>query len=205
MMLNIFARASVSRFLDPVGSWLFRAGVGPDAITLIGTIGTVASALWFFPRDQLLAGTIAVTVFVLFDMLDGAVARARGHGTPFGAVLDAACDRVADGALFVGLTWWCFEVADNRALAAAALFCLVTAQVISYIKARAEANGLSADGGMVERAERFIIALVGAGLTGLGVPFAIDIALWLLAGLQLVTVIQRMLAVRRSAQEREMR
>jgi CDP-diacylglycerol---glycerol-3-phosphate 3-phosphatidyltransferase len=184
---------------------LFRAGVGPDAITLIGTIGTVASALWFFPRDQLLAGTIAVTVFVLFDMLDGAVARARGHGTPFGAVLDAACDRVADGALFVGLTWWCFEVADNRPLAAAALFCLVTAQVISYIKARAEANGLSADGGMVERAERFIIALVGAGLTGLGVPFAIDIALWLLAGLQLVTVIQRMLAVRRSAQEREMR
>jgi CDP-diacylglycerol--glycerol-3-phosphate 3-phosphatidyltransferase len=58
---------------------------------------------------------------------------------------------------------------------------------------------------MVERAERFIIALVGAGLTGLGVPFALDIALWLLAGLQLVTVIQRMLAVRRSAQERETR
>lgn len=202
-MLNIFARASVSKFLDPVGSWLSRTGIGPNAITLTGTLGTVASALWFFPRDQLLAGTIAVTVFVLFDVLDGAVARARGHGTPFGAVLDAACDRVADGALFVGLTWWCFEVADDRPLAAAALFCLVSAQVISYIKARAEANGLSADGGMVERAERFIIALVGAGLTGLGVPFALDIALWLLAGLQLVTVIQRMLVVRRSAQERE--
>lgn len=202
-MLNIFARASVSKILDPVGSWLSRTGIGPDAITLTGTLGTVASALWFFPRDQLLVGTIAVTVFVLFDVLDGAVARARGHGTPFGAVLDAACDRVADGALFVGLTWWCFEVADDRPLAAAALFCLVSAQVISYIKARAEANGLSADGGMVERAERFIIALVGAGLTGLGVPFALDIALWLLAGLQLVTVIQRMLVVRRSAQERE--
>ncbi|HEU0128444.1 MAG TPA: CDP-alcohol phosphatidyltransferase family protein [Pseudonocardiaceae bacterium] len=204
-MLNIFARASVAKFVDPVGSWLSRAGIGPDAITLTGTLGTVASALWFFPRDQLFAGTIAVTVFVLFDMLDGAVARARGQGTPLGAVLDAACDRVADGALFAGLTWWCFEVADDRPLAAAALFCLVTAQVISYIKARAEANGLSADGGMVERAERFIIALVGAGLTGLGVPFALDIALWLLAGLQLVTVFQRMLAVRRSAQEREMR
>jgi CDP-diacylglycerol--glycerol-3-phosphate 3-phosphatidyltransferase len=168
-------------------------------------LGTVASALWFFPHDQLVAGTIAVTVFALFDLLDGAVARARGHSTPFGTVLDATCDRIADGALFAGLTWWCFEVADNRPLAVAALFCLVSAQVFSYIKARAEATGLSADGGMVERAERMIITLVGAGLTGFGVPFALDIALWLLAGLQLVTVTQRMLAVRRSARERDPR
>ncbi len=203
-MLNIFARASVSRFLDPVGCWLLRAGIGPDAITLTGTLGMVASALWFFPRDQLVAGAIAVSAFALFDLLDGAVARARGYGTPFGTVLDATCDRIADGALFAGLTWWCF-VADDRPLAVVALVCLVSAQVISYIKARAEATGLSADGGMVERAERLIITLLGAGLTGLGVPFALDIALWLLAGLQLVTVIQRMLAVRRSARERETR
>lgn len=201
-MLNIFARASVSRLVDPVGEWLVRVGIGADAITLVGTIGTVASALWFFPRDQLLAGTIAVTVFVLLDVLDGAVARARGSGTPWGTVLDATCDRIADGALFAGLTWWCFVVVDDRLLAVAALVGLVTAQVISYIKARAEAAGLSADGGMIERAERFIITLVGTGLTGLGVSFAIHVALWLLAGLQLVTVIQRMIAVRRSAWER---
>lgn len=198
-MLNIFARASVSRFLDPVGAWLLRAGVGPDAITLAGTTGAAASALWFFPRGQLLAGTAAVTLFVLFDLLDGAVARARGHGTPFGTVLDATCDRIVDGALFAGLTWWCFGADGSRSSAVAALFCLVSAQVISYIKARAAATGLAADGGMVERAERYIITLWGTGLTGLGVPFAVDVALWLVAGLQLVTVIQRMLAVRRSA------
>jgi CDP-diacylglycerol--glycerol-3-phosphate 3-phosphatidyltransferase len=58
---------------------------------------------------------------------------------------------------------------------------------------------------MVERAERYIITLLGTGLAGLGVPFAIDVALWLLAGLQLVTVTQRLLAVRRSAWEREAR
>jgi CDP-diacylglycerol--glycerol-3-phosphate 3-phosphatidyltransferase len=202
-MLNIFARASVSRLIEPVGGWLSRAGVSPDAITFTGTIGTVASSLWFFPRGQLLIGTIAVTVFVLLDVLDGAVARARGSGTPYGTVLDATCDRVADGALFAGLTWWCFGVGHDRLLAVAALFCLVSAQVISYIKARAEATGLAADGGMVERAERFIIALVGAGLAGLGVPFALDVALSALAVLQLVTVAQRMLSVRRSAQQRE--
>lgn len=204
-MLNIFARASISRFLDPVGAGLLRAGVGPDAITLVGTAGTVASALWFFPRGQLFAGTVAVTLFVLFDLLDGAVARARGHGTPFGTVLDATCDRLADGALFAGLTWWCFGAAANRPLAVATLFCLVSAQVISYIKARAEATGLTADGGMVERAERYILALCGTGLTGLGIPFAVDVALWLLAGLQLVTMSQRMLAVWRSARQQEAR
>jgi CDP-diacylglycerol--glycerol-3-phosphate 3-phosphatidyltransferase len=204
-MLNIFARASVSRFVEPVAGWLVRVGIGPDVITVIGTIGTVASALWFFPRGQLLGGTIAVTVFVLLDLLDGAVARVGGTGTSWGSVLDATCDRIADGALFAGLTWWCFVVAGDRLLAVAALLCLVSAQVISYIKARAEASGLCADGGMVERAERYIIALVGAGLTGIGVPFALDVALWILAGLQMVTVTQRMLAVRRSAWEREAR
>jgi CDP-diacylglycerol--glycerol-3-phosphate 3-phosphatidyltransferase len=200
-MLNIFARASISRLVDPVGGWLVRAGIGPDAITLTGTIGTVASSLWFFPRGQLVVGTIAVAVFVVLDVLDGAVARARGSGTPWGTVLDATCDRIADGALFAGLTWWCFVVANDRLLAAAALLCLVSAQVISYIKARATASGLSGDGGMAERAERYIITLLGAGLTGLGVPYALDVALWLLAGLQLVTVAQRMVAVRRSASD----
>src|SRR5262245_57426892 len=128
-MLNIFARASVSRFVEPMASWLVRAGVGPNVITIVGTIGTMASALWFFPHDQLVLGTIAVTVFVLLDVLDGAVARAHhGAGTPWGTVLDATCDRIADGALFSGLTWWCFVVAGDRVLAVAALLCLVSAQ-----------------------------------------------------------------------------
>lgn len=204
-MLNIFARASVSRFIEPVGIRLVRAGIGPDTITIIGTVGTVAAALGLFPFGYLLAGTIVITLFVLLDVLDGAVARARGSGTPWGTVLDATCDRIADGALFAGLTWWCFVVADDRPLAVAALLCLVSAQVISYIKARAEATGLRGDGGMVERAERYIITLLGAGLTGLGVPFALDVALWLVAGLQVVTIIQRMAAVRRSAWDREAR
>lgn len=198
-MLNIFARPSVSKLTDPVGAWLYRRGVTPDAVTVIGTIGTVGSALWFFPRGELFWGSAAITLFVLFDVLDGAIARARGHGTPFGAVLDASCDRAADGALFAGLTWWAFAVAGNHPLAGAALFCLVSAQLISYVKARAEATGLTGDGGVVERAERFILTLVGAGLTGLGVPYVIDVALWVLAAGQAITVAQRMVAVRRSA------
>ncbi|GAA1350022.1 phosphatidylinositol phosphate synthase [Saccharothrix algeriensis] len=199
-MLNIFARASVSRVTDPIGAWLLRRGLTPNAVTVLGTLGSVAASLWFIPRDRLFTGAALVTAFVLFDLIDGAMARAQGGGTRFGAVLDASCDRIADGALFAAIAWWCFEHGE-RGLAAATLVCLVGAQVISYVKARAEASGLSADGGVAERAERFIIALVGVGLHGLGVPYVLPVALYLLAALVVLTVVQRVLAVRRAAKE----
>ncbi|SDC33191.1 phosphatidylinositol phosphate synthase [Actinokineospora iranica] len=200
-MLNIFARASVSRVTDPVGARLVRIGLTPNATTVVGTAGAVAGALWLFPAGHLLAGTLVVWGFAMFDLLDGAMARAQGGGTRYGAVLDASCDRIADGALFCGVTWYLFEVAHDRVTAVAALVCLVSAQVISYIKARAEASGLSANGGLVERAERLIITLVGAGLSGLGVPYALETGLWVLAVGSVATVAQRLVAVRRSAME----
>ncbi|HZG90642.1 MAG TPA: CDP-alcohol phosphatidyltransferase family protein [Pseudonocardia sp.] len=198
-MLNVFARVHVDRAAVPLGRWLVDRGVAPDAVTVAGTVGTVAAALWFLPRGELFAGAVVITFFVLFDLVDGAMARARGHGTPFGAVLDSTCDRVADSALFAGLSWWCLGVGEQRTLGVAALLCLVAGQLVSYIKARAEGAGLAADGGLVERAERLILALVGAGLHGLGVPYALHVALWVLAAASLWTVGQRVLAVHRSA------
>jgi CDP-diacylglycerol--glycerol-3-phosphate 3-phosphatidyltransferase len=203
-MLNIFARASVSRVTDPIGAWLVRVGLSPNAMTVIGTAGAVAGALWLFPTGHLLAGSFVVGGFAMFDLLDGAMARARGGGTRFGAVLDASCDRISDGALMAGISWYCFVVADNLQLAGAALVSLVLGQVIPYIKARAEASGLTGDGGLVERAERLIIALGGTALVGFGVPYGLHVALWLLVGLSVVTVVQRMIAVWRSARTQEM-
>jgi CDP-diacylglycerol---glycerol-3-phosphate 3-phosphatidyltransferase len=202
-MLNILARASISRVTDPVGAWLVRRGLSPNVVTVAGTVGAVLGSLWLFPTGQLVAGMFVVGGFAMFDLLDGAMARARGAGTKFGAVLDASCDRIADGALLAGIAWYCFVVAGNLPLAGASLVCLVLAQVISYVKARAEASGLAADGGLVERAERLIITLAGTGLSGFGVPYALDTALWLLVALSLVTVVQRLVAVWRSAAERE--
>lgn len=199
-MLNA-ARAHVTRVTDPLGRWLVERGATPDAVTVAGTLGTVAAALWFLPRGELFAGAAVITVFVLFDMVDGAMARARGHGTRFGAVLDSTCDRIADGALFAALTWWCLGVGEQRLLGLAAMTCLVAGQLISYVKARAEGAGLSADGGLVERPERLIVGLVGTGLYGLGVPYAVHVALWLLAVASLWTVGQRIVAVHRSAAE----
>lgn len=198
-MFNL--RALFSRVSDPAGSWLHRRGATADLVTVAGTVASIAASLWFFPRGHLFWGTVVVTLFVLFDTLDGAVARAAGGGSVFGGVLDSVCDRVADGVLFAALTWWCFGVGDNRPLAVAALTCLVAGQVVSYTKARAEAAGLTAVGGLIERPERLIMTLVGSGLHGLGVPFALDVALWLLAALSLVTVAQRLASVYRSANQ----
>jgi len=200
-VLNVIARAHVNRITEPFGRWLVRLGVTPDAVTVAGTLGSVAAALWFLPRGQLFFGTLGVTVFVLFDLVDGAVARAKGKGTPFGAVLDSTCDRISDGALFAALTWWALGVGQARVLGVAALICLVAGQLISYIKARAEGAGLRVVGGLVERAERLILALVGTGLAGLGVPYALDVALWVLAATSLWTVGQRLAEARRSARD----
>ena len=198
-MLNIFARASVSRVTDPIGVRLVRLGLTPNGMTLIGTAGAIGFSLWLFPAGHLLAGTFVVWGFMMLDLLDGAMARAQGGGTRFGGVLDSTCDRLADGALLAAIAWYAFEVAESRSLAAAALICLVLGQVVSYIKARAEAAGLSANVGLVERAERLIIALAGTGLTGFGIPYAVDVALWLLVAGSVITVVQRIVAVRRSA------
>ncbi len=200
-MLNVFARVHVNRVSEPLGRWLVARGISPDAVTVAGTVGAVGGAVWFLPRDELFVGTLVIWFFVMFDLVDGAMARARGRSTPFGAVLDSTCDRVTDGALFAALAWWCLGVGDARLLAIAALVCLVAGQVVSYVKARAEAAGLRADGGLVERAERLIIALVGTGLQGLGVPHALDVALWVLAAASVWTAGQRLVAVHRSARE----
>jgi len=132
-------------------------------------------------------------------MLDGALARARGGGSVFGAVLDSVGDRAADAAIFGALVWWYSGAGDDRLLVLLALVCLVLGVLTSYIKARAEGAGLSCDVGVVERTERLILALVGTGFTGLGIPYAVHVALWVLLVGSAVTVAQRIAAVRRTA------
>lgn len=119
---------------------------------------------------------------------------ARG-GTRFGAVLDATCDRISDGAVFCGLLWWIAFHMRDRPLVIATLICLVTSQVISYIKARAEASGLRGDGGFIERPERLIIVLTGAGVSDFPFvpwPPALSVGMWLLAVASVITCVQRL-------------
>lgn len=197
----LMTRAAYTKLSRPVAKGALRLGFTPDSITILGTAGSVLAALTLFPIGQLWWGAFTVFIFVLADMLDGAMARERGGGRRFGAVLDATCDRIADGAIFAGLLWWAAFGMQSRSLVVATLICLITSQVISYIKARAEASGLRGDGGFIERPERLVIVLTGAGLSGvpfLHIPWLIHVAMWLLALASVVTVLQRVHAVRTS-------
>ena len=197
----LMTRAAYEKLSTPVAKAALRAGLTPDSITIIGTAGTVIAALTLFPIGQLWWGSFAVFIFVLADMLDGAMARQRGGGTRFGAVLDATCDRIGDGAVFCGLLWWAAFGLRSTSLVVAIMICLVTSQVISYVKARAEATGLSGEGGLIERPERLVIVLTGAGLSGvsfLHIPWLLHVAAWLLAVASLITLGQRVHTVRTS-------
>ncbi len=197
----LLSRAAYTKLSRPVARGALRIGFTPDSITILGTAGTVLGALTLFPMGKLFWGALVIWFFVLADMLDGAMARERGGGTRFGAVLDATCDRIADGAVFCGLLWWVVFGLHDRSLLVAVCICLVTSQVISYIKARAEASGLRGDGGLIERPERLILVLVGAGLSDLPfypLPWMLDVAIWLLAVTSVITVAQRLHAVRSS-------
>ena len=139
-------------------------------------------------------------LFVLTDLLDGAMARSRGTSSRFGAFLDSTMDRLADSAIFGGLVLWYSGVGDDRTLEAVALFCLVAGAVTSYAKARAEGLGMTCNVGIAERAERLIVVLLGTLLVGLGAPtWVLGAALVLLAVASAVTVGQRLVEVHRQA------
>lgn len=200
-MLGVHGRKPVQVVVEPVARLMIRIGVSPNQLTLISTTLTVLIALILIPTGHLVWAAILIGVFAAFDMIDGTVARMQGGGTKFGATLDASCDRITDGALFAAITWWLVYSYDApKSLVAAALVCLASSQIISYVKARGEASGFTMDGGLIERPERLIIGLVGLGLTGFGVPYAIEIALWVLAVGSVVTIVQRLLMAAKSPQ-----
>ena len=127
----LMTRAAYTKLSVPLAKAALRVGLTPDTVTIIGTAGSVLAALTLFPAGYLFAGWLVIWFFVLADMLDGAMARERGGGTRFGAVLDATCDRISDGAIFCGLMWWAGFGLHSASLVVATMICLVTSQVIS--------------------------------------------------------------------------
>lgn len=194
-ILSVSARAGVAKVLDPVGAWLVRHGISANAVTLVGTGAVVAGAAFLVTRGHLLAGLVVITISVFTDLLDGSMARTSGKPNRFGALLDSTMDRVADGAILGCLAYW-LAASGQTGSATACVISLVAAQAISYVKARAEGLGATCDVGFAERAERLIILGVGALLWLLGVPYALAIALWILAVATVVTVVHRIWHVR---------
>lgn len=198
-MLNRF-RDFWTQVVSPVATLFLRLGISPDAVTIVGTLGVAFGALWFFPRGDLFVGVLVITVFVFSDLVDGHMARLSGTSSSWGAFLDSTLDRFGDAAIFGGLLLFFVGPGGSDPLAALALYCLVMGSVTSYARARAESLGMEAKGGLAERADRLAAILVMTGLADLfDLPVLLTLTLWVLAIASTITVVQRMLQVRRQA------
>jgi CDP-diacylglycerol--glycerol-3-phosphate 3-phosphatidyltransferase len=195
-IFSVVTKAGLSRIMDPAARALLRAGIPPDAVTVAGTLGVVAAAVLLAARGHIVVATFVITACALLDVLDGVMARIAGRSSRFGALLDSTCDRVADAAVFGALVYW-LSVTGRHVTAVAALLALVLGFVVSYVKARAEGLGLGANVGLAERFERLVLVGLGGLAYGVGVPYALDVALWLVVALSALTVGQRMVHVYR--------
>ncbi|MBA2463510.1 MAG: CDP-alcohol phosphatidyltransferase family protein [Nocardioidaceae bacterium] len=189
-----------TRVISPVARLFLRLGVSPDTVTILGTLGVAFGALWFFPRGDLLVGVLVIAAFVFSDLVDGHMARLSGTSSSWGAFLDSTLDRLGDAAIFGGLVLFFVGPGGSDPLAALALYCLVMGSVTSYVRARAEALGMEAKGGLAERADRLVAILAMTGLADIfDQPVLITFTLWVLAVASTITVVQRILLVRRQA------
>jgi CDP-diacylglycerol--glycerol-3-phosphate 3-phosphatidyltransferase len=176
------------RLTDPVGRTLARNGVTPNMITTAGLAGAVVAAV-LVARGEFLAGGIVMMAAAALDLLDGIVARASGRVTLFGGVFDSLCDRLSEAAVLGGLL---FRLASQgkREEVMLAFAAVVGSLLVSYLRARAEAAGLQLREGLFTRPERVIV--LGVGL----VVGQVRIALWILAVLANLTVLQRLWVIR---------
>jgi CDP-diacylglycerol---glycerol-3-phosphate 3-phosphatidyltransferase len=189
-----------TNLLAPIATLLLRMGVSPDAVTLVGTLGVSVGALAFFPRGEIWLGVVVVTAFVFSDLVDGYMARTSGRSSIWGAFWDSTLDRVGDAAIFGGFLLYYAGVGDSDVMIAVCLYVLVMGSVTSYARARAESLGMEAKGGIAERADRLVAVLVTAFWADVfDVLILLQIVLWLLALASTVTVVQRMILVRRQA------
>lgn len=190
MALNAYARAVTDRVVDPVARGLVRVGVTANWLTLLGLAVTLAGVAVLL-AGPLRLGVVIVALGSVVDALDGAVARRQGTEGALGAFYDSVTDRVGDAALLGAAAWM---VRDDPLLFGVAIVALGGAQLTSYVRAKAESLGWQATVGVLERAERVIILLVGL-FFGL-----LELALWVLAVGSLVTVGQRLRVVLHQAQ-----
>ena len=187
-------RDPVAKIIAPLVKILIKLRISANLISTIGGVGSTISALYFFPKGEFFTGVLWVAGFVIFDLFDGAVARSSSKGiSKWGAVLDSTLDRLSDAAIFIGALL--FFIENDDPLVPLIIIAAVAAFMVSYIKARAESLNIVCDGGIAERSERLIIALVAYGLHGLEVEYAMAIGIWVLVLLSMITIAQRMLIV----------
>lgn len=202
-MLSRTGRPLAQVIFGPIAKACVKAHISADTITIVGTLAGVVAALTLLPFDHLTAGALTIAVLVIFDNLDGQIARLTGTSSTWGAFLDSTLDRVSDGAIMSGILIWAYLWADPRYqgwILIGGLGALVFGSVVPYARARAEGLGMSASVGLAERADRLVISLLATLLVGMELgDWIMAVAVWILFIAAVVTVIQRMIFVRGQA------
>ena len=199
-MLRIPLKSAITELITPTAKFALKLGITANAVTIFGAISSWVASLYFFTTEKFFVGTLVITVLVLSDLFDGVMARLSGdHHSKFGALLDSTLDRVTDAILLISLLLWALsdplslqdDLARLDRIIALLLIALLSGFLISYIKAKAESLDIDCEVGVAERAERLIVLLVATGFYGLGIEPALEIGLWVLVVINLITVFQR--------------
>jgi CDP-diacylglycerol--glycerol-3-phosphate 3-phosphatidyltransferase len=192
-LLPDWIRNGYLRLIDPVANWLVKRGVHPNTITVIGTFCTLVGGI-IYGTGHIRTGGWFLGLTALFDVLDGTVARRSNTSSTFGAFLDSTLDRLADGFVLGGLAvfYATSRLHSNVPMLIVALLGLIGAFLTSYTRARAEALGLDAKIGLLQRPERVVLLSAPQAFFGLvfngWVLASITIILTLTAW---ITVVQR--------------
>ncbi|MGH2700072.1 MAG: CDP-alcohol phosphatidyltransferase family protein [Actinomycetota bacterium] len=197
-MLNAKIRGIWDKGMRPVGGFVGRSGITPNQITILG-VAVQGAVSYLIVSDRLAEAGFVLIAAALLDTVDGAVAKARGLTTTFGAFLDSTMDRLSDALVFLPIAWLYLadptpERADQQWVAALSLVTLVLSFLVSYAKARAEGLGFECNVGLIERAERLIIMIVVLVFSAL-----LPLGLAVLALASLLTLVQRIVHVRKQA------
>ena len=187
-------RAEAERTLKPVGAQIKRTGITADHLTITGIVMAAAAAI-AIGNGALRLGLVLLILTALPDVLDGAVAKASGTASPRGAFFDSVADRFTDALLLIGVAWYLATTQPGR-IPLLPMAVLGASMLISYERAKAEALGYNAKGGLMERAERMILLGFGLLFNQLLVPI-----LWVMLVLTMVTAGQRFAKVWKQASD----
>jgi CDP-diacylglycerol--glycerol-3-phosphate 3-phosphatidyltransferase len=188
------------RLIEPVVDLLVRWKVSPNAITTFGTLCTIVTG-GLYATGHFVAGGWLFGVTAAFDVLDGMVARRTGTASIFGAFYDSTLDRVADGAVLGGILYfWASDTAyHSMPMVAVTLAAIIGTFMTSYARARAEALGLDAKVGIMQRPERVTLLAAPQGLLGFALDgWVLRAVVVVLAITAWITVWQRVQFVRRT-------
>ena len=187
----------MTRVITPLCRWLLKIGVGANLISGICGIGASVCAIAFFTHGIYFWGMVVTLFFILFDLLDGTMARmSESGGSTWGALLDSTLDRISDAAVLGSVAYFLMKSHDR--LVPVLIIALVAGGLVSYIKARAEGLGIECNGGFAERTDRLIIIFVALGFAGLGVPYILAVGAWILALVSVYTIFERLAIVYRA-------